>query len=70
MLKEKHVGVFYKVSGKRKVEVQNDKGEVVDSRVVRERTRFEALALRDAEAFATEVYKREGIMCQIHEVAR
>lgn len=72
MLKEKHQGVFYRVSGKRKIFALDEKtGEPVDTgRILKERTRFESLKLSEAEAFATEVYKREDIMCQIHEVQR
>lgn len=69
-MKEKFQGAFYRVSGKRKVEVQNEKGEPIGTKVLKERTRLEALKIHEAEAFATEVYKREGIMCEIHEVPR
>jgi hypothetical protein len=33
-------------------------------------TRFEAISVHDAEDFATRVYKREGLVCEIHEIYR
>ena len=32
--------------------------------------RFASISLRDAENFATDVYKKEAIVCEIHEVTR
>lgn len=32
--------------------------------------RFSCVAQRDAELFATDVYRREGIVCTIDEIAR
>jgi hypothetical protein len=33
-------------------------------------TRFESLTLRDAETFATDVYRSENLVCEIHQHSR
>lgn len=76
MLKEKHAGKFYQVTGKRKIEVFeiDHQGRITDKllgkRTLPERIRLETLSVREAEIFATDVLKHEGIMCEIHEITR
>ena len=63
---------YFSVSGQRREVVTDEaSGKLIDSGVVLESgIRFECLRLQDAEGFATDVYKREGIVCEIHEVSR
>lgn len=60
-------GSYFAVTGPRKVFDDDGKptGEVLDARL-----RFEALRVSDAEDFATAVYRREKIVCDIHELRR
>jgi hypothetical protein len=34
-----------------------------------ERVRFSSVSLKEAEAFATGTYAREGVICELHEVS-
>lgn len=55
--------VFYEVSGERII-----KGD--DNKVITKKpssTRLATLFINDAQQFATDVYKREGIVLDIHE---
>jgi hypothetical protein len=51
---------FYEVSGERKTE----------ERTFPKSVRFSSIYLAEAERFATDVYKREGLVCEIHEITR
>lgn len=57
----------YSVSGER---VMFDDDAKPTDQTLPSRIRFESLEVVDAENFATVVYKREGIVCEIHEVTR
>lgn len=63
---------FYRVSGERKEYVldKETQHEVLTGKVLPLRTRFECLELKNAEAFASDVYRRESIICEIHQVSR
>lgn len=73
MAKRKHVvgtNPYFRVSGERKEVVLDAEEKPMGSRVLPSRTRFESLELGDSERFATDVYKREGIVLEIHEMPR
>jgi hypothetical protein len=65
-------GSYYTVSGPRKeVSVNEQSGTLEYTGVMLEaRVRFESLELRDAENFASDVYRRENIVLEIHQVDR
>ena len=57
---------YYEVSGERVIMSDDGKNKHNQSK----RTRFESVSLYEAEQFATAVFKKEGIVCEIHEVRR
>jgi hypothetical protein len=63
---------YFRVSGERReYAIDETTGKLADTgRNLSKRIRFEAMKLHDAEAFATDVYRREGLVCEIHEVFR
>lgn len=66
------MGIYYKVCGQRAVfkgKLTGDgPAQVRSGTTAATFTRFESLSLQDAEAFATDVYRHEKIICTIEEV--
>ena len=71
-LVEKGTVSYFEVSGERRVfEYDKGAGKFVDTGVVEEHhVRFSCLVVGDAERFVTDVYHRENIVCEIHQVPR
>jgi hypothetical protein len=66
------LGTYLEVSGPRKEFVWDEaKGhEVLTGVEFPDRVRLQTLRLSEAEEFVSRVYKRENILCAIHEVTR
>lgn len=71
-LRKKSVVPYFRVSGERREHTFDEaKGRSIPTGVVLPpATRFESIDVRAAEDFATDVYRKENIVCEIHEVAR
>lgn len=74
-MRKRHVigtNAYFTVTGER-VEYALDeaKGQMKPTgRVLSPHVRFSSMSLQSAEIFATDVYRRENIVCEIHEVPR
>ena len=55
---------YYQVSGERVIVSDDGKNKHRQPK----RVRFESVNLHEAEVFATSVFKKEGIVCEIHEL--
>jgi hypothetical protein len=63
---------FFQVSGERKEYVidRTTGQEVATGKILPTRVRFETRNVKEAEQYASDVYRREGIICEIHQVQR
>jgi len=67
----KSTGTYFEVRGPRREIAVSPKGTLeYTGAVLPAGLRFEALSVRDAESFASGVFRREKIVCEIHEVRR
>ena len=65
---EKRYKPYFRVSGERKELLKLPDGTFGYGVTGAPCVRFECLELRAAEAFATDVYRDENLICEIHEV--
>ena len=61
---------YFTVSGQKLVVDRDDDGKEIDRKILPSRLRFESLEQKDAEAFASDVYRHEKIVLEIHEITR
>lgn len=67
----KSTGTYFEVRGPRREIAVNPQGALeYTGAILPEALRYESLSVRDAEAFASRVFRREKIVCEIHEMPR
>lgn len=58
---------YYTVTGERVLFREDERGKRIETARIPSAVRFSTVRLGDAQHFATDVFRRERVTCEIHE---